>query len=46
MMRAWLWFAAGVSAALAAIVAGYVALIRFALTQWERETMTEATWRG
>jgi hypothetical protein len=35
--RAALWFAAGVGAALAAAVAGYVALIRVALTAWERE---------
>ena len=37
MMRAWLWFAAGVSAVVAAGVAAYVALIRYALGQWDRE---------
>ena len=37
MWRAALWFAAGCLATLAAFVAGYVALIRVALTAWERE---------
>ena len=34
-MRAALWFAAGCLATLAAFVAGYVALIRVALRQWD-----------
>lgn len=36
-MRAALWFAAGCLAALAAFVAGYVALIRVALKAWDKE---------
>lgn len=38
MMRAWLWFAAGVSAALAALVAGWIGLIRYSLRRWDQET--------
>jgi hypothetical protein len=36
-MRALVWFAAGVGAVLAALVAGYVALITYAIGQWDRE---------
>jgi len=36
-MRALLWFAAGVSAVLAALVAAYVWLIHIALAAWDQE---------